>query len=149
MDGTVTQVVISRPGQAAVLVCRVRDTRDRVYFPMRQVHTLVLADRVPYQTYYRALQGVSHGSIHAVSPALRAQLSAMKAIGGRANTASVVSVATLLKALRKLGVSAVVAESFKAAQHGHLSQAAPQADQDVSQDGHAGKHCQLAPTITV
>ncbi len=127
MEGTVTHVVISRPAQAAVVVCRVRDTRDRVYFPLRQVHTLVLADRVPYQTYYRALHGVSHGSIQAVSPALRAQLASQKALGPRARTASVVSIATLLKALTKLGVSPVVIDSFKAAQHGHLNHVAPEA----------------------
>ncbi|KAK9803908.1 hypothetical protein WJX72_003836 [[Myrmecia] bisecta] len=127
MEGAVTQVLISRPGQAAVVVCRVRDTRDRVYFPMRQVHTLVLADSLTYQTYYRTLQGVSHGSIKAVSPGLRAQLAAKKALGPRAKTASVVSVATLLRALAKLGVSPVVIESFKAAQCGHLHHVAPEA----------------------
>ncbi|KAK9812659.1 hypothetical protein WJX72_001473 [[Myrmecia] bisecta] len=146
MDGTVTQVVISRPGQAAVVICRVRDTRDRVYFPMRQVHTLVLADRVPYQTYYRALKAVSHGSIHVASPALRAHLAAAKALGARAKTGSLVSVATLLKALAKLGVSAVVTESIKAAQHGYLSHISPPSGPAASvQEGTAGTEPQTQP----
>jgi len=101
----VTVVLVSVPGKPAVSLARIRNAQDRVYFPMKQFHADLLTGLVIYQACCGALQSVSHASIIPANDAVRARLSALKALEPKAKAARLVSLATLLEGLRKLDVS--------------------------------------------